>query len=35
MKLALAIYLVHFVHMLLGLPIEGIEQALISVYATK
>lgn len=35
MKLALAVYVVHFAHLLLGLPVEGVEQALISAYGAR
>lgn len=35
MKLAVAVYLIHFAHLLLGLPVEGLEQAVISAYASR
>lgn len=35
MKLALAVYAIHFAHLLLGLPIEGAEQALILAYGSR
>lgn len=35
MKLAALVYTIHFAHLILGLPVEGLEQAVIAAYASR
>ena len=35
MRLALAVYAVHFAHVLLGVPVEGLEQTLVLAYGSR
>lgn len=35
MKIAIVVYALHFAHVLLGVPVEGLEQTLVMMYGSK